>query len=164
MQATTPFWFGTMTRSRPVNFADCWSFKICNTANLAFLKISLSKVSLLGLEFCSVCLAIFFIQLVEQSHICPVRRGTGADRNPEIHVLSMVRSLSDRRAVDSGRLQPAARSGVKNRIPDDVRARIVTLALDESELSPRELAVRFTDVERYLCRKPRFIACSRPSI
>ena len=36
-----------------------------------------------------------------------------------------------------------------NRIPDDVRARIVTLALDESELSPRELAVRFTDVERY---------------
>jgi transposase InsO family protein len=38
---------------------------------------------------------------------------------------------------------------VWNRIPDDVRARIVTLALDESELSPRELAVRFTDVERY---------------
>jgi transposase InsO family protein len=38
---------------------------------------------------------------------------------------------------------------VWNRIPDDVRARIVTLALDESEFSPRELAVRFTDVERY---------------
>jgi transposase InsO family protein len=38
---------------------------------------------------------------------------------------------------------------VWNRIPDDVRARIVTLALDESELSPRELAVRFTDTERY---------------
>ena len=36
-----------------------------------------------------------------------------------------------------------------NRIPDDVRARIVTLALDEPELSPRELAVRFTDAERY---------------
>ena len=30
-----------------------------------------------------------------------------------------------------------------------VRARIVTLALDEPELSPRELAVRFTDAERY---------------
>src|SRR5271170_4961373 len=38
---------------------------------------------------------------------------------------------------------------VWNRIPDDVRTRIVTLALDESELSPRELAVRFTDTERY---------------
>ena len=34
-------------------------------------------------------------------------------------------------------------------MPDDVRSRIVTLALDQSELSPRELAVRFTDVERY---------------
>ena len=38
---------------------------------------------------------------------------------------------------------------VWNRIPDDVRARIVTLALDEPELSPRELAVRFTDAERH---------------
>ena len=36
-----------------------------------------------------------------------------------------------------------------NRIPDDVRVRVVTLALDEPELSPRELAVRFTDAERY---------------
>src|SRR4051794_18965016 len=36
-----------------------------------------------------------------------------------------------------------------NRIPDDVRERIVNLALDESALSPRELAVRFTDTEGY---------------
>ncbi len=40
-------------------------------------------------------------------------------------------------------------SRVWNRIPDDVRERIVRLALDEPELSPRELAVRFTDTERY---------------
>ncbi len=40
-------------------------------------------------------------------------------------------------------------SRVWNRIPDKVRQRIVNLALNESELSPRELAVRFTDVERY---------------
>ena len=38
---------------------------------------------------------------------------------------------------------------VWNRIPDDVRERIVNLALDESALSPRELAVRFTDTEGY---------------
>src|SRR3979409_1956101 len=38
---------------------------------------------------------------------------------------------------------------VWNRIPDDVPTRIITLALDESELSPRELAVRFTDVDRF---------------
>jgi transposase InsO family protein/transposase-like protein len=38
---------------------------------------------------------------------------------------------------------------VWNRIPDDVRDRIIKLALDEPELSPRELAVRFTDTESY---------------
>jgi putative transposase len=36
-----------------------------------------------------------------------------------------------------------------NRIPDDVRERIKTLALDEPSLSPRELAIRFTDTESY---------------
>ena len=40
-------------------------------------------------------------------------------------------------------------SRVWNRIPDDVRDRIVQLALEEPELSPRELAVRFTDTESY---------------
>ena len=38
---------------------------------------------------------------------------------------------------------------VWNRIPDAVRERIVQLALDASELSPRALAVRFTDTESY---------------
>ncbi len=38
---------------------------------------------------------------------------------------------------------------VWNRIPDEVRQRIVDLALEETELSPRELAVRFTDTQRY---------------
>ena len=32
-----------------------------------------------------------------------------------------------------------------NRIPDDVRGQIIDLALEETQLSPRELAVRFTD-------------------
>ena len=38
---------------------------------------------------------------------------------------------------------------VWNRIPDNVRGQIVQLALDEPELSPRELATRFTDSESY---------------
>jgi putative transposase len=38
---------------------------------------------------------------------------------------------------------------VWNRIPDDVRDRIVDLALEEPELSPRELAVRFTDTKKH---------------
>jgi transposase-like protein len=38
---------------------------------------------------------------------------------------------------------------VWNRIPDETRDRILQLALDEPDLSPRELAVRFTDTETY---------------
>lgn len=40
-------------------------------------------------------------------------------------------------------------SRIWNRIPDEVRTGIVDLALDEPELSPRELAVRFTDTQAY---------------
>src|SRR5262245_37183431 len=43
---------------------------------------------------------------------------------------------------------------VWNRIPDDVRQRIVSLALDEPALLVRELAVRFTDTESYFVSKP----------
>ena len=45
--------------------------------------------------------------------------------------------------------RPARPSRVWNRIPDDVRAAIIELALEQSELSPRELAVRFTDSQGY---------------
>src|SRR5450830_490194 len=38
---------------------------------------------------------------------------------------------------------------VWNRIPDAIRERIVQLALDEPELSSRELATRFTDTANY---------------
>ena len=49
-------------------------------------------------------------------------------------------------ALEDKAPQPAR---VWNRIPDDIRQQIVDLALEEPELSPRELAVRFTDTERY---------------
>ena len=49
-------------------------------------------------------------------------------------------------ALDDRSPQP---DRVWNRIPDDVRERIIKLALDEPTLSPRELAVRFTDTEGY---------------
>src|SRR5260370_34274575 len=45
--------------------------------------------------------------------------------------------------------QPPKPDRVWNRIPDDVRERIMRLALDEPALSPRELAVRFTDTKGY---------------
>ncbi len=40
-------------------------------------------------------------------------------------------------------------SHIWNRIPDEVRDRVVDLALEVPELSPRELAVRFTDTNEY---------------
>ncbi len=40
-------------------------------------------------------------------------------------------------------------SRVWNRIPESVREKIKNLALKESDLSPRELAVQFTDTEKY---------------
>ncbi len=42
--------------------------------------------------------------------------------------------------------QPAR---VWNRIPNEIRERLITLALDRPELSPRELAVTFADTEGY---------------
>jgi RNA-directed DNA polymerase len=40
-----------------------------------------------------------------------------------------------------------------NRIPDNIRGQIIDLALEEPQLSPRELAVRFTDTRRYFVSK-----------
>ena len=67
--------------------------------------------------------------------------------------------------------KPSAPSRVWNRIPAEVQDKIIELALDYSELSPRELAVRFTDEQRYFVpdpkggeANPRFTACSRPMI
>jgi transposase-like protein len=53
---------------------------------------------------------------------------------------------------------------VWNKIPDDIRDQIVDLTLEEPELSPRELAVRFTDTKAILCPKPVFTGFSSPSI
>ena len=41
--------------------------------------------------------------------------------------------------------RPSRPSRVWNRIPDKVREKVLQLALDEPELSPRELAVHLTD-------------------
>ena len=87
------------------------------------------------------------IHLVEQSHL-PTRqtleklgipRGTFArwyarylDGGPE--------ALEDR---------PSAPSRVWNRLPEDIAEQIIDMALEDSELSPRELATKFTDEKQY---------------
>ena len=45
--------------------------------------------------------------------------------------------------------QPPRPDRVWNRIPDGVRENVIQLALDEPRLSPRELAIRFTDTRSY---------------
>jgi hypothetical protein len=45
--------------------------------------------------------------------------------------------------------RPPRPDRVWNRILDAVRGNVIKLALVESSLSPRELAVRFTDSQRY---------------
>ena len=87
------------------------------------------------------------IRLFEQSHL-PLRRTL---RHLGIPPATFYRWYDLHRAGGPEALEDrASRPGrVWNRIPDAVRGRILDLALAEPELSPRELAVRFTDRERY---------------
>jgi len=87
------------------------------------------------------------IRLVEESHL-PVRR--------TIETLGIPRATFYRwydryqtggpEALDDRSPRP---DRVWNRIPEDVRGQIIALALEQPELSPREVAVRFTDEKKY---------------
>jgi len=87
------------------------------------------------------------IRMVEQSHL-PARRTLeqiGVPRATfyrwyDLYAAGGPEALADR---------PSRPERIWNRIPEAVRVRIVALALEEAELSPREIAVRFTDQERY---------------
>jgi putative transposase len=48
----------------------------------------------------------------------------------------------------------SAASRVWNRLPDEIHDQIIELALEQTELSPRELAVRFTDEKHYFASEP----------
>ena len=90
---------------------------------------------------------IEIIRLVEQSHL-PVRRTLEMIGIPratfyrwyDLYQTGGPEALEDR-SPRPGR--------VWNRIPDPIRDKLVHLALEQPELSPRELAVRFTDTESY---------------
>jgi len=83
------------------------------------------------------------IRLVERSHL-PVRRTLDS---LGIASTTFYRWYDRYRAFgEAGLADRASGPGrVWNRIPDGVRQQILELALDEPELSPRELAVTFTD-------------------
>src|SRR5580700_7955097 len=87
------------------------------------------------------------IKLVEQSHL-PARRTLDKLGIPRATFYRWydryrgggIEALADHRSRPDR---------VWNRIPDDVRSQIIDLALEFPELSPRELAVRFTDEKKY---------------
>ena len=87
------------------------------------------------------------IRIVEQSHL-PARKTLdqlGIPRRTfyrwyDRYLEGGPEALTDR---------PSTPSKVWNRIPENIHDQIIELALEQSELSPRELAVRFTDEKRY---------------
>lgn len=50
-----------------------------------------------------------------------------------------------------------------NHIPDDIRQQVVDFALEEPELTPRELAVKFTDTQDYFVSEHPCTGYSRHS-
>jgi len=95
------------------------------------------------------------IRLVEQSHI-PVRRTLeqiGVPRATFYRWYDLYQTGGPE-ALEDRSPRP---NRVWNRIPDAMRDRILRLALDEPELSPRELAVHFTGTQSY------FVSESPPS-
>ena len=87
------------------------------------------------------------IRLVEESHL-PARR--------TLEILGIARSSFyrwydryQRGGPEALADRPSRPDRFWNRIPDEIRGQIIEMALDHPELSPRELAVRFTDEKRY---------------
>jgi putative transposase len=87
------------------------------------------------------------IRLVEESHL-PARR--------TLELLGIAHSSFyrwydryQRGGPEALADRPSRPDRVWNRIPEEIRAQIIEMALDCPELSLRELAVRFTDEKRY---------------
>src|SRR3954462_9543973 len=87
------------------------------------------------------------IRLVEQSHL-PVRRTLEKLGIQPARFYRWYDRLQTG-GVEALEDKASRPTRVWNRIPDAIREQIVQLALDEPELSPRELATRFTDTANY---------------
>ena len=87
------------------------------------------------------------IRLVEQSHL-PTKRTLDTLGIPRTTFYRWYDryQVGGPEALEDRSPKP---SQVWNRIPEPVREKVKDLALKESDLSPRELAVQFTDTEKY---------------
>ena len=90
---------------------------------------------------------IEIIRIVEQSHL-PARKTLEQIGVPRA---TFYRWYDQYQVGGSEALEdrPSQPSRVWNRIPDTIHDQITELALERSELSPRELAVTFTDQQHY---------------
>ena len=87
------------------------------------------------------------IRLVEQSHL-PAKRTLDKIGIPRTTFYRWYdRYLAGGLAALKDKSPKPGR--VWNRIPDDIREKVIDMALEDAELSPRELAVRFTDTQSY---------------
>ena len=87
------------------------------------------------------------IRLVEQSHlgVRPTLQMLGIPKTTFYSWYDRYRAFGEANFKDRN----SHPGQVWNRIPDDIRANIIDLALNKTDLSPRELAVRFTDTKGY---------------
>ena len=87
------------------------------------------------------------IRLIEKSHL-PAKRTLemlGIPKTTFYRWYDRYRAFGEA-GLEDRRPHPGR---VWNRIPDDVRQAVIDLAIEETELSPRELAVRFTDTKKH---------------
>src|SRR6476646_6637363 len=86
------------------------------------------------------------IRTVETSHL-PVRRTLGKIGIPKTTFYTWLDryAVGGFEALEDRKPRPKR---VWNRIPDEIRDRIIERALQEPELSPREVAIAFTDAEK----------------
>ncbi len=92
------------------------------------------------------------IRLVEQSHL-PAKRTLsklGIPKTTFYRWCARYEAFGEA-GLEDRRPHPGR---VWNRIPDEIRQAVVDFALDEPELSPRELAFRFTDTKKYFVSEP----------
>ena len=89
------------------------------------------------------------IRLVEQSP-WPARRTLEKLGIPRSSFYRWYDRYPARRDQRPSRIAPHGQIRIWNRIPEAIRCQIVDLALDQPELSPRELAVRFTLTRKIL--------------
>ena len=99
------------------------------------------------------------ITLVEQSNL-PVRQTLQRLDIAKSTFYNWLKRFEDD-GIDGLHDRKPSPSAIWNKLPESECDAIVELALEKPELSPRELAVRYTDVKGHLCTNRVFTGFSR---